>query len=253
MTKAATAMTRPRLEAVQSENTKIGKVKMEIMATDEERREIASRLRGIAAMNQGSLGAERMGKVLMTAQEVTGTRGLPSVAHVLERYAELIEPDPVTGSTSDGYHTFDELYDHRAKLFSVIVKAFEGRAWKSLKHADGTMCDGMFIVGIETPSGQATYHYDVDTYWSMFDCQELDAAPEWDGHTPKQAIERIAVLADLIEPEPERTCRLVMIAPGWWECDECAQGIDWDSCNENDPPSCTYCPNCGAKVIADVL
>ena len=32
----------------------------------------------------------------------------------------LIEPEPVTGSTSDGYHTFDELYHHRAVLFSVI-------------------------------------------------------------------------------------------------------------------------------------
>lgn len=32
-----------------------------------------------------------------------------------------IEPEPVTGSTSDGYHTFDELYHHRAVLFSVIV------------------------------------------------------------------------------------------------------------------------------------
>lgn len=28
-----------------------------------------------------------------------------------------IEPEPVTGSTSDGYHTFDELYHHRAVLF----------------------------------------------------------------------------------------------------------------------------------------
>lgn len=34
---------------------------------------------------------------------------------------ELIRPVPVTGATSDGYHTFDELYHHRAVLFSVIV------------------------------------------------------------------------------------------------------------------------------------
>lgn len=30
-------------------------------------------------------------------------------SEVLE-LAELISPEPVTGSTSDGYHTFDELY-----------------------------------------------------------------------------------------------------------------------------------------------
>lgn len=40
----------------------------------------------------------------------------------------LIEPEPVTGSTSDGYHTFDELYHHRAVLFSVIVAMFRGRS-----------------------------------------------------------------------------------------------------------------------------
>ena len=27
----------------------------------------------------------------------------------------------ITGETSDGYHTFNELYHHRAVLFSVIV------------------------------------------------------------------------------------------------------------------------------------
>ena len=100
----------------------------------------------------------------------------------------------VTGDTSDGYHTFNELYHHRAVLFSVIVKAFPDKAWKSKQHNDGTMYDGMFIVGIETPEGQATYHYDIDPYWDMFECHELARAPEWDGHTPAQAIERIGRL-----------------------------------------------------------
>lgn len=115
-----------------------------------------------------------------------------------ERLADLIDPQPIDGNTSDGYHTFNELYHHRAVLFSVIVNIFADRAWKSKLHADGTMYDGMFIVGIETPDGQATYHYDVDPYWNMFQCKEVDRAPEWDGHTPDQAIERIGKLADLI-------------------------------------------------------
>lgn len=100
----------------------------------------------------------------------------------------------IDGNTSDGYHTFNELYHHRAVLFSVIVKAFPERAWKSRKHHDGTMYDGMFIVGVDTPQGQATYHYDVDPYWEMFACRELDRAPEWDGHTPAEAITRIGAL-----------------------------------------------------------
>lgn len=113
----------------------------------------------------------------------------------------LIEPEPVTGSTSDGYHTFDELYHHRAVLFSVIVAMFRGLSWKSLHHHDGTMYDGMFIVGIDTPAGPATYHYDVEPYWDMFPCRVLDRAPEWDGHTPDDAIERIGTLRDLLQAE----------------------------------------------------
>lgn len=109
----------------------------------------------------------------------------------------------VTGDTSDGYHTFNELYHHRAVLFSVIVKAFPGMAWKAKHHHDGTMYDGMFIVGIETPDGQATYHYDIEPYWDMFECKELEYAPEWDGHTPAQAIARIGKL----EPVPVVRCK----------------------------------------------
>ena len=100
----------------------------------------------------------------------------------------------INGDTSDGYHTFNELYHHRAVLFSVIVRDHRELAWKARKHHDGTMYDGMFIVGIETPKGQATYHYDLDPYWEMFDCEEREYAPEWDGHTPDEAIARIAKL-----------------------------------------------------------
>ena len=111
----------------------------------------------------------------------------------------------ITGETSDGYHTFNELYHHRAVLFSVIVCDHNELAWKSKLHHDGTMYEGMFIVGIDTPKGQATYHYDVDPYWDMFDCRELERAPEWDGHTPDDAIERIATLGNgecELEPIP---------------------------------------------------
>ena len=100
----------------------------------------------------------------------------------------------VNGNTTDGYHTFNELYHHRAVLFSVIVNTHPEIAWKSKRHSDGTMFDGMFIVGIKTPQGQATYHYDIDPYWDMFECEELELAPDWDGHTPDDAINRIRKL-----------------------------------------------------------
>lgn len=85
---------------------------------------------------------------------------------------------------SDGYHTFEELYFHRMMLFAVICKTFKDRAWKSWKHHDGTMFEGMYIVGVETPEGQYTYHYNAE-YWDVFDVKVLESAPEWDGHQPK--------------------------------------------------------------------
>lgn len=100
------------------------------------------------------------------------------------------------GDISDGYHTFNELYHHRAILFKVICNTHKHLAWKSKQHHDPNqpMYDNMFIVGIETPEGQATYHYDIDPYWDVFDVKELDRAPEWDGHSPDEAIRRIGLL-----------------------------------------------------------
>ena len=111
-----------------------------------------------------------------------------------------------TNYISDGSHTYGELYHHRAVLFaslvSIVTKAHLLTSynkndtqepiycWKSKLHDDGTMFDGYFIVGIKTWEGMATYHYDMK-YWDMFDCQEIERAPEFDGHTPDMAIERI--------------------------------------------------------------
>ena len=115
--------------------------------------------------------------------------------------ANVIEiPNGKIGNLSDGYHTFNELYHHRAILFSVICNSMPDKAWKSKLHDTGDMYDGMFIVGIETPEGQATYHYDIEPYWDMFKVKELEKAPKWDGHTPQVAIDRISKLsADAVE------------------------------------------------------
>lgn len=97
---------------------------------------------------------------------------------------------------SDGHHTFGELYHHRAILSSVVFNTFKAVAWKSKKHdneEEEPMYDDMFIVGIQTPEGQATYHYHLE-YWDLFDVVELERAPKFDGHTPEEAIRRIASL-----------------------------------------------------------
>lgn len=118
------------------------------------------------------------------------------VKEINERIEECENANALnTNNISDGAHTFGELYDHRAKLFSVICNQdfICEDAWKSKLHSDGTMFPGYFIVGIDTPKGQATYHYELK-YWNLFKVKELDNAPKWDGHTPNEAIERLLSL-----------------------------------------------------------
>lgn len=89
-----------------------------------------------------------------------------------------------TGNISDGYHTFNQLYYQRCVLFSVIVNSHPDISWKSRRHSDGELCfnGDYFIVGIDTPEGSFTYHYE-NKYWDMFKCVELNKGRKWDGHT----------------------------------------------------------------------
>ena len=101
-----------------------------------------------------------------------------------------------TGKVSDGYHTFDELYDHRCLLFCALSHYDEGDTycWKSSKHHDGSSYDGWFIAGIElksrTDSRTITYHLPMK-YWDLFNGFDMEAAPHWDGHTSADVIERL--------------------------------------------------------------
>ena len=96
-----------------------------------------------------------------------------------------------SGETSDGYHTFDELYEHRTALFAALCRSMPGVSWKSKKHHDGTMFDGMFVAGMDTPAGMITYHIE-NEYWRWFNgVVELRRAPEFDGHTPDDVVLRL--------------------------------------------------------------
>lgn len=109
------------------------------------------------------------------------------------------------GELSDGYHTFNQLYHQRAVLFACIVRQNKNKAWKSFKHSDGKYCfdsnGEWFIVGIDTPQGNYTYHYTKE-YWDMFDCQELECGKEWDGHTEEDVTRLLS-----LEQQPCETPR----------------------------------------------
>lgn len=154
-----------------------------------------------------------------------------------------------TKNISDGYHTFGELYHHRAVLFSVICNQNKDIAWKSLQHDDGTMFDGdMFIVGVETPQGQYTYHYHIEPYWNMFDVKELDYAPKWDGHQPSD----ITRLFSLFEDNKCEYCNnkksIMKLACYENEDDVYINGTKLMSTELGETVEIKFCPMCGRKL-----
>ena len=117
------------------------------------------------------------------------------------------------GEVSDGFHTFNGLYEQRMILFAALVKAYKDKAWKSYRHEDGEYCfgGGWFIVGIDTPEGSYTYHYE-NKYWDMFDCVDLPRGKHWDGHTEADAETRLMSLKP--EPLTDKEQRIFLAAMG---------------------------------------
>lgn len=94
----------------------------------------------------------------------------------------------------DGYHTFTELYEHRIHLFIALCCSINSGydAWKSKLHSDGSSFEGWFILGLrEEPGSQITYHLPMKKWKDCSFAKTLDRAPEWDGHTSADVLERV--------------------------------------------------------------
>lgn len=105
---------------------------------------------------------------------------------------------------SDGYHSMDELYDHRLALTVALFHAWyteyldypaadhdcAHRVMKSKLHFDGTMFEGYFIVMALTVKGQISYHYKIE-HWDKFNIPEVERTPEWDGHDGPETVKRL--------------------------------------------------------------
>jgi hypothetical protein len=108
--------------------------------------------------------------------------------------AYLQQGRPLIGQVSDGYHTFDELYEHRIVLFLALCRGLMHRGyevWRSQKHADGSEYEGWFIMGIHKNKGsQISYHLPLSKWEAADFAETLDNAPEWDGHSPADVLDR---------------------------------------------------------------
>lgn len=102
----------------------------------------------------------------------------------------------------DGYHTFDELYNHRITLYIALCAAqrlFTNKEiWRSKHHSDGQLCFGtgtQFVLGINSKAGdQITYHIPIERWDETNFALTYEKAPEWDEHTSDDVITRLKVL-----------------------------------------------------------
>ena len=136
---------------------------------------------------------------------------------------------------SDGFHTFRQLYYQRMMLFAAIVRQNKDKAWKSFRHEDGELCfgGGWFIVGIDTPEGSYTYHYE-DSYFGLFDCEEFKRGKHWDGHTEKDVTRLLSLPS--VQPEIIRCKDCKYQTESWSGIKYCEAhgdhiGKDYDYCS----------------------
>jgi hypothetical protein len=122
--------------------------------------------------------------------------------------AEKQKPVAIDGNTSDGYHTFNELYEFRkaynAALFNELAAGGKCSVHKSWRHHDGELCfgGGWFIVVAVLPDGQISNHYEAKD-WDLFAVPETERALfEFDGHTGADVVERLK--AYTTPPEAQR-------------------------------------------------
>lgn len=137
------------------------------------------------------------------AKVVSVKRGLPAGSF------KKPQPEQVSGDTSDGYHTFNELYDFRkaynAALFNEWAASGKYSVHKSKRHYDGEKCfgGGWFIVVAQLPDGQISNHYEMKD-WDKFQVPETDKALfEYDNHTGKDVLNRLFALRTVAQPEQE--------------------------------------------------
>jgi hypothetical protein len=101
------------------------------------------------------------------------------------------------GEISDGYHTFNELYEFRkvynAALFNEWHMQGKYSVHKSKRHHNGEKCfgGGWFIVVAILPTGQISNHYETKD-WDLFKIKSTEKAMfEFDGHSPQDVIDRL--------------------------------------------------------------
>jgi hypothetical protein len=109
----------------------------------------------------------------------------------MSNYWDEAKTKEVDGNASDGYHTFDELYEHRTALFIALMYAYPHLSWWSKLHDDGGYPNGYVLCGMDLPTGQVTYHVKEDYIPSLCGIYHYVLSPKYDDHTSEDVVSRL--------------------------------------------------------------
>ena len=113
----------------------------------------------------------------------------------IKKINEAITKLKDTNNVSDGYHTFGELYEHRVKLFIALCKARKDlNPIRSFVNSEGVKYDDWFLLQIGSYGSQIRYHLPKSEWENCSFAKEVEQMPEFDGHTAKDVVTRIAEL-----------------------------------------------------------
>lgn len=123
------------------------------------------------------------------------------------------------GSLTDGYHSFNELYEHRHALMCSLMSLAEAcpiegiSTFKTRKNDAKESMDGWFIAGINlrfiesqnedgsynTKPAQITYHMP-DRLWDMLvNTPEIEYNADYDGHSSNDVFQRLFMLTHVLQ------------------------------------------------------
>lgn len=108
-----------------------------------------------------------------------------------ETVNNVVSKLPNKGGISDGYHTFDELYEHRVLLFIALCNLMPDNCHKTRKNFKREEWEGWFILVLHHPiAGQISYHIP-NKYWDGVRCKEVEWNHTFDGHNSNDVLERL--------------------------------------------------------------
>lgn len=134
-------------------------------------------------------------KIRITEEQLKVLENLEDVQKDIDKLK-----DSEVEKISDGYHTFDELYEFRkaynSTLFNLWAELDRYEVHKSKLHHDGEkpFDGGWFIVAAKLPEGQISNHYEMKD-WDLFQIPEEPKAKfPFDDHTEEDVIKRLKAL-----------------------------------------------------------